>query len=147
MDINRLRECVLKIRNVFLSMRSELGFPFDRFPTACCGDSVLLLGAFLEDQGFGSFYRFSGERGDRSISTDDWCSHAWAFKNDVIVDITSDQFRDYPGEFVIEGTSAFHQSFKQVGESYHATYLNYDEGTQCRIGPIYELIMDRYATA
>ena len=147
MDLIRLQEGVLKIRNILLSIGHELGSPFNRFPEACCGDSVLILGAFLKEQGFGTFFRVGGKRGVRNVSMDNWCSHAWAKKDGVIVDITSDQFSDFPGKFVIEGVSAFHDTFNQEGEVQPASFLGYDENTRNRFDRVYQLIMNRYETA
>lgn len=69
----------------------ELHF-FDKFPRGCCGDTSDLLAQYLCDNGIQTVYvcgtYYYGE------STYDSRSHAWLLvDDDIIVDITGDQFR------------------------------------------------------
>ena len=69
----------------------ELNF-FDRFPRGCCGDTSNLLAQYLCDNGIQTLYvsgtYYYGE------STYDSQNHAWLLvDDDIIVDITGDQFR------------------------------------------------------
>lgn len=63
---------------------------FYQFPTACCGDTSCLLGQYLLDHGIASQYvcgnSYCGHKGQ---------SHAWLQVEDVIIDITGDQFKSH----------------------------------------------------
>ena len=63
---------------------------FKRFPSGCCGDTVDLLGQYLLEKGLepkivcGHRYFDDPEEGTQT--------HAWLLVDDLIVDITGDQF-------------------------------------------------------
>jgi hypothetical protein len=69
--------------------KSRLSAGFRRFPWGSCGDASVLLGKFLKDQGFGDFTLVVG----RSEGS----QHAWLEQNDIVVDITADQFDGFGG--------------------------------------------------
>lgn len=79
------------------------------FPAGACGDSSLLLGAYLHDLGFGGFRYVSAARGDRDDNT--WTSHAWLERGRLIVDITADQFPDAPSGVIVSHRSRWHKEF------------------------------------
>lgn len=73
------------------------------FPEGCCGNTALMLGAYLHECKLGDFRYVSGERGS--------LSHAWLEKNGMIVDITGDQFEN--GAAVYVGRrNAFYRKFR-----------------------------------
>lgn len=77
---------------------------FVRFPAGCCGDTSLLLGAYLYEIGLGNFEYVCGISGKQS--------HAWLERNGLIVDITSDQFLDGTKVYV-GGHNSFYNRFKE----------------------------------
>jgi len=80
------------------------------FPGGTCSDTSLVLGAFLTDAGFDGFELVSGE-GDRR--QDGICpSHAWLQREQLVVDITADQFADGPGPVVVTETPEWHRRFR-----------------------------------
>jgi hypothetical protein len=114
MDPNRLRELAAAFRAAIERFdRRSLPIGFDEFPRGSCGETTLLLGAYLKDQGMGSFDYVKGERGEYGV---DWHTHAWLEKDAVIVDINADQFAPEVTEPVIvikASQSAWHQSFER----------------------------------
>lgn len=64
---------------------------FDRFPVGCCGDTSDLLAQYLYDHGIIAKYVWGTWYGTTSYDSQ---SHAWLLVNDLIIDITGDQFRN-----------------------------------------------------
>jgi hypothetical protein len=79
------------------------------FPRGTCGDTALVLGAFLVDKGIKEFLYVSGERG--SQFTGDYTSHAWLARGNLVIDITADQFADAPGAVIVARHSNWHTTF------------------------------------
>jgi hypothetical protein len=80
--------------------RRRLVRTFQDFPTGSCGDAALLLRAFLQEQGLGTFAYILGWREtDRG-----WGSHAWLEAAGVIVDITADQFPEIDEKVIVGGS-------------------------------------------
>ncbi len=105
------------------------------FPNGSCGDTVILLGAYLIDQGYPAFDYILGERGDHMDGS--WTSHAWLERDQVIVDITGDQFSDRVEKVFVGQGSAWHILFS--GEKQNvADFRNYDENTVASLGPFYK---------
>ena len=80
------------------------------FPRGACGDTALLMGAYLFDIGVNGFRYVSGTRGDHANHS--WQSHAWLQRADLIIDITADQFLDMPQAIVVEANSKWHSQFR-----------------------------------
>jgi hypothetical protein len=65
MDIEIVRKLATALRDAIESCdRGALGISFQHFPAGSCGDVVLLLGTFLQDQGAGLFSYVQGMRGE-----------------------------------------------------------------------------------
>lgn len=79
------------------------------FPKGACGDSALLLGAYLKDLGISEFRYICGSRGDYNDCTR--ATHAWLQKENFIIDITSDQFSDAPIGIIVSDSSLWHRTF------------------------------------
>lgn len=88
------------------------------FPRGTCADTSLVLCAFLADAGFAGFELVCGERGSQESGT--YSSHAWLQRDQLVVDITADQFVDGPGSVVVVEASEWHRGFyvssKDVGD-------------------------------
>lgn len=124
-----------------LANRGGLTIGLRDFPSGACGDATLLLGTFLSDRGFGQFNYVCGERGN--IPTEDWTSHAWLQKGNLVVDITADQFDDNDGKVIVSENSAWHRQFT-VEEEHSACYRNYDEHTREQLDHAYQKIVGIY---
>ena len=80
------------------------------FPRGACGDTSLLFGAYLVDHSITGFKWTSGCRGDVRDNT--WTSHAWLQRDDLVVDLTADQFLDAPTGVIVASPSPWHFQFK-----------------------------------
>jgi hypothetical protein len=85
---------------------------FGRFPRGCCGDASNLLATYLKEKGLGDFgyvlaYRGSAEEGTHR-------QHAWLEQDDLIVDITADQFEDAEQGVIVSVDSAWHRFFTKL---------------------------------
>lgn len=79
------------------------------FPQGSASESTLLLGALLFDHGLAGFDYVAGERG--AYAQNDWSSHAWLTRGDLVVDITADQFEDAPEAVIVSAQSRWHDQF------------------------------------
>lgn len=80
------------------------------FPRGACGDSALLLGAYLVDQQVPGFMYVCGELGDKSANT--WTTHAWLQRGELVIDLTADQFIDAPCGVIVSEPSGWHKKFR-----------------------------------
>lgn len=78
-----------------------------RFPNAACGDVTLLLGTALNDVVGIQFDYVAGRLGT-SIKT---ISHAWLEFENLIVDITADQFAEIDSPVLITESGSWHKRF------------------------------------
>lgn len=110
------------------------------FPRGSCGDVSILLAAYLADHGAGDFDYVCAERGVHveDGSEDDWTTHAWVQRGDLIVDITADQFAEMVEVPVIVSTdSAWHRGFSVRERHPQADFRYYDPRTQAMLGGTY----------
>ncbi|WP_344607120.1 hypothetical protein [Sporichthya brevicatena] len=77
------------------------------FPNGSCGDASELLGQYLRDCGHGEWLLVSAARYDPEYRT-----HAWLTREDLILDITADQFPEMHAYPV----------FMQQGSLWHAQW-------------------------
>jgi hypothetical protein len=86
------------------------------FPEGCCDDASILLAEFLEENGYTNINLIHGSNGGTQKELK---SHDWLLVNNIIVDITADQF-DWKGYInepvIIEKESLFHATFDQVNK-------------------------------
>ncbi len=125
----RLRDCIEVVN------RKHLPFSMQNFPRGSCGDSALLLGAFLSDLGHSGFKYVCGERG--SVADNTWTTHAWLGRGSLIVDITADQFADAPGPVIVAYDSVWHGSFKADREPTCADFRAWSGPGADQLHPIY----------
>jgi hypothetical protein len=97
-------------RAIEAAPKDKLPFPMAKFPRAACMDASLLLGAYLVDCGENDFLYVCGERGLQDDKT--WTSHGWLARDNLIVDITADQFEDAPTAVIVERNSVWHRQFR-----------------------------------
>lgn len=89
--VNQFRDAIDVARDVG---EFDKDFSFYNFPRGCCGDTSDLLAQFLFEKGIRTYY-VCGTYRDGSLENSQ--IHAWLLTgNQIIIDITGDQFRDNP---------------------------------------------------
>ena len=136
--INKITALASEFRKAIeICNKNYLPITLRSFPKGSCGDAVLLLAKYLEDNGFGKFNYVVGERAGKS--------HAWLQNKDLIVDITADQFNDNKFSIIVTIDNSWHSSFN--GESLHVADFNiYDEYTKSMLRNAYVHIVREIGT-
>lgn len=94
----------------------ERDVAFSHFPRGCCGDAMDLLGEFLLENDIESIYVCGNHYYDNIEEGTQ--SHAWLLIDNLIVDITRDQFQTddtyykYDKSVYVGGGDAFHDLFE-----------------------------------
>ena len=100
----QIREHAKRFRLCLEELESELGHPFLTFPAGSCGDSSKLLGQWLTEHGARRLMYIVGERSGKS--------HVWLETNEIVIDITADQYDDGPGPVYVGKDRSFHEQFQ-----------------------------------
>jgi|WetSurMetagenome_2_1015567.scaffolds.fasta_scaffold873913_1 hypothetical protein len=138
MDLQNLTEIAIRFRSALESMLiQERSVTLQDFPRGSCGDATLLLGTYLIEEGFGPFDYMLGERS--GPMGEGWTSHAWLEQDDLIIDITADQFPDGPGKVVICRDSTWHAAFHGKRKNV-ADYRIYDSYTVATLQAAYRTV-------
>jgi hypothetical protein len=114
--------------------RSRLPLQFRDFPRGSCGDAALLLKKFLQENGHTGFAYILGMRGEQS--------HAWLQRDNLIVDVTADQFPDQRRSVIVALNSRWHKTFERdlLEEQEHvADFEQYDRRTAAELRNAYRL--------
>lgn len=110
-DIVKIEKLATQIRNTIIKMGHD-EFPDSDFlleyPNGCCGDASNLLAKFLRDNDIKCEYVW-GMRGQQS--------HAWLECDDLIVDISADQFPEIKEKILITTDKSWHNKFKRQKRS------------------------------
>jgi hypothetical protein len=108
---NKIKELSVRFREAILKCDSlELPSSLADFPSCSCADASILLGTYLIDNGINPFSLIKGKRGKGSAFE----THYWLEKDNMIVDITADQFDDISDEIIITSIdSNWHNSFEK----------------------------------
>ena len=117
--------------------RGNLPIQFKNFPAGACGDTSLLLGFYLKQQGAGAWDYVSGMRGEG----DGRHSHAWIKQGDIIIDITADQFDEIEAPVIVTNASPWHDSF-DTEILHEADFHVYDQATIIMLSSAYANILD-----
>ncbi len=112
MDTLQLIQEMTRVREALERMpQQRRPISLANFPSGSCGDTCLVVGTYLHEVcGLPLFDYVCGERGSQVDNS--WTSHAWLKKDDLIVDITADQFPDGPGKVIVAEHSLWHQQFE-----------------------------------
>jgi hypothetical protein len=86
LDIEAVRDLATRARRAFEQGGFELK-TLQGFPAGACGDASEMLGQLLDDLGLGRW---------RYTSFQNMPSHAWLEGDGWIIEITADQFNDWP---------------------------------------------------
>ena len=118
--------------------RDSLPITFENFPSGSCGDATLLLAKYLQNSGLGFFDYVCGEiyeDGERKFQ-----SHAWLQREDLIVDITADQFDEIEAAVLITRNHSWHNQF-EVDVRHLADFEVYDEHTKNTLSSAYNSVV------
>jgi hypothetical protein len=116
LDIEGVERAAKRMRCAIETLaRHELPFGMQDFPAGACGDTSLLLGAYLVDCGYQGFEYTAAER--RWSVDGVSASHAWLSCENLVVDITADQFPDGPAAVIVSSQSVWHSKFRNMSKS------------------------------
>jgi len=109
--VERLRVAAERFREgIEATNFGDLAGNLKDFPRRCCHHAAKLLGLYLFEQGMGCFQVVGGRRGRDGTE-----EHVWLERDGVMVDITVDQFRDWPGSKVFVSTvSDWHSLWRRA---------------------------------
>jgi hypothetical protein len=120
--VKSIYDTAVGFRNaILLADKRSLPATLKLFPSGACGDASLLLGEYLFSLGFGEFEYVVGVRSERS--------HAWLEMNDMIIDITSDQFEEVEEPVIVTTKRTWHSQFS-VEDKNPAKIDIYDQSSQ-----------------
>ncbi|PKM65454.1 MAG: hypothetical protein CVU95_15455 [Firmicutes bacterium HGW-Firmicutes-2] len=96
--MHEIKKLAVRFRNAIESAREDRRFSSDQsfrnFPVGCCGITTELLAKFLMDNGIDDNLTYIS--GTYREDSQEPLSHAWlTVNNEIVVDITGDQFRHY----------------------------------------------------
>jgi len=106
MNIQQIEKAAIEFRNAIEACSSELGISFQSFPKGSCGDATDLLGTYLIENGLGNFSYFYGDVSSKVNNI--WSSHAWLQLDELVVDITADQFPEISQKVMVCSKSEWH---------------------------------------
>lgn len=110
-------------------------FNLTNFPKDCCHHAAALLRLYLFDQGLGLFDKAEGRRPDGR-------EHVWVRQNDIVIDITADQFDEGQAKVIVTRHSPWHAAW-QLAESRSTdeAMLNCSRDFYSKQYPVYPLIL------
>jgi hypothetical protein len=136
-NVQKITELATRFREAIESSdKKKLPIAFQNFPRGSCGDASLLLARLLERNGFDWF--------DYVLATREGKSHAWLQREDLIVDITADQFSDFNEKVVVTNDSQWHATFV-VESKQRADFDKYDEPTRNTLAAAYRVITENHS--
>lgn len=121
--------------------RKRLTICMQNFPSGSCGDATPLLGTHFIEKGLGTFMCALGSRSDGSPHGHQ--SHAWLEADDLMVDITADQFPEIDQRVIVTRHSDWHAAFKRddMLQRHPADFRVYDPRTVSELGRVYSVIL------
>ena len=137
-------ECDLgAIRNAATRFRSAIeatdfsGYDLNlyKFPKDCCHHAAALLRLYLFDQDLGLFDKAEGQRPDGR-------QHVWLRREDILIDITADQFDEGEAKVIVTRHSPWHAAW-QLGGSKPTNKAMLQRSRYCYAEqfPVYPLIL------
>ena len=139
-EIDNLMHLATRFRKAVVAVVEEnanarlSGFPIDVFPRGACGEASRLLATYLREHGRGEFEYCFGLRPGKS--------HAWLRRDELIVDITADQFEDQDCPVIVTRNQAWHSTFHDVREG-TAYYDNYPDDARNWMLRFYQYITQK----
>lgn len=134
-EIDEIRRLGLAFRQAIMSLPISK-FPnssfFENFPDGCCGDTCHLFAKYLISKGYEVNYVW-GWKGKQS--------HAWLELNDLIIDLTADQFPDVNEVVVVTYDKSWHQAINKQQKS-EVDFEKFDGYNHARLKTIYNNILE-----
>ena len=116
--------------------KQGLLLPFDDFPLGTCGDASLLLAKYFQKCGLGEFRYVSGTYS----ANGEFCSHAWLEKDELIIDITADQFDEFAAPLIgSKRENAWYQRFECENEV--ADFELYTDWSRGALASVYRKVV------
>ena len=134
-DIQRFREAC-EIAAADLSMDDQ-DHPFCEFPKDKCMIAARLVGDYLHQQLDIPLKRIQIATNSRRIGR-----HAWTMLDEIIIDITADQFDDCSEQVIVSRKSAWHRTWSQPEFEDHELSVGNDFADQVW-SDLYQYILQR----
>ena len=136
-NIKLLKRLAAEFRNAIIKSQSTtLPYSLQNFPRGACGDASLLLGKFYQEMEVGVPQYICG-------INEDGHSHAWLQFDNIIIDITIDQFNDVNEQVVVTTNNSWHSKFIPDIEKHPADFDEYDTSTRVSLRRAYNEIVCR----
>lgn len=130
-EAHRYRRAIEEARYVFPN-----GDRMRRFPRGCCDDATDLFAQYLYDEHKLTTTRIDGGFYPDDSEDRDW--HTWLMVDDVVVDLTADQYRQYR-DIYIGKYDEFHQRY-EVEETVYRGYRDLASSCWHRMDTLYNEI-------
>ena len=132
-DLYKLFLSILKFRKAIENTeKSLLPLSFQKFPKGSSRETSWILAKYLQENGYGEFDFVFGSRGLHS--------HVWLQLDNLVVDITADEFEDQKNKTIVVSNSEWHKMFNgQVQQI--ATMEYYDQKTQTTLLNAYKVVI------
>ena len=129
----RFREAILRCD------RAELPLSLTDFPIGSCADASMLLGTYFKDNGVEGFVLVKGKRGEGSSLE----THYWFEKDDLLVDISADQFEAVNEPVVIAETDSIWYGAFDKSVLQEADYrIIAATDVKAHLGAVYEYVLE-----
>lgn len=99
-----------------------------QFPQGCCLWASLFIANFLKYE-YGLFPRHAASEGHPVYGS----GHEWVVVNEMIIDITVDQFRDAPAAIIVAEESKWHDEWQKLTVKDFLSISDYDKKMSGRI--------------
>jgi len=138
--MNTLYKDIIDFKRTIESINpKERPIGLQAFPKGACSDASFLLGSYLTRLGYGQFNVVCGKRG--SVIENTRTSHAWLKMNELIIDITCNQFEEVTDEIIVSKTSNWHSNFKIDSTEIADVHIR-DKGAAVPLSPFFETILN-----
>ena len=138
MNLSYLTNLALEFRSALLKCdKNFLVGTLRAFPKGSCGEASKLLAKYFKDMDQGVFYYVCGE----VINDKKFQSHAWLEKEDVIVDITADQFEEIKHPVIVTTNNSWYKQFGNL-DSREINIENYNDNAKVVMLSSYRTIIN-----
>jgi hypothetical protein len=142
-DINKLLIIANKFRSAFeeTDLSEAPGF-LPGFPEGCCSWASYMIGNYLKYELGLNPIEIQAER-DAYDGND---PHSWIVVNDIIIDITSDEFDDSNEKVIVSSNSEWHKGWEVVNEAEIVKINEYDKidyGKKLKPTDVYNMLTER----
>jgi hypothetical protein len=132
-ELYKLFKLVFEFRKAFEKCCKELlPSSFKNFPSGCSCDVALILAHYLKENGYGEFDYVHAARWNQP--------HFWLERDNIIIDLTPDQFEDQESKVMVTLDSKWHGEFNIEGK-HKASLELYDTHTRDNLLNDYKLII------